>query len=509
MSLRIESSVVTWLVVAVAPAFALISAGCGEDFGSCESTRTCRSTGKGGSGGDAGEGGSPDAPLGGAGNSGRGGGGNGNGMGGSRGGASGTSGDGGASGEDGASGDGGASGNAGRAGAAGSAGSVTGESGSGGEGGDAVEPPDPCESVTCEHGACANVNGDGICDCEPGFAGKACELPAFEWVSFLPEHDFAEPVALSENGTVFGVGCREESCPSTRRWFRWTHEEGSVVLGGSEIAKVSAANRDASVVVGELSTTTAGGQRAFRWTQPSGFVSLSVLPGGDGSLGSTAHAVSADGSVVVGTSGKEPFRWTLGSGMVKLALLDGQPWDASIGAFFVSADGSVIVGRLVSSSPSMTNVLRWTAVNEVERIEFDGNAHATGMSADGEVVVGDADFSGVTEAFRWTRSGGMVSLGTPSECSSTRSRAVSGDGRTVAVSCLWNARPRWYVWDVNVGFRRLDDILASTGADVSSEGPIEAFRLSFDGSTILGLTVEAAPLYRRRAWIARLPNVRD
>jgi uncharacterized membrane protein len=490
MSLRIESSV-PWLIVALAPALALTAGGCGDDFESCEARRMCPSGGKAGAAGSGGAAGSAGAALGGGGNAGTGGGGSGTG-GEPRGGASGTSGGVGGSGKAGSAsgnaGDTDSGGTAGRVGAAGEGGGET-DSGSGGEGGDA-EPPDPCDSLTCEHGVCANVDGEGTCECESGFTGTRCELPTFEWIEPLPGHDYVDPYILSEDGTtVLGTSC----CGDTGTWFRWTHKAGSSALGGSEIRDAYGTNRDASVVVGRLGTTG----HAFRWTEASGSVSLGVLPGGDASSWSSASDVSSDGSVVVGSSTQGPFRWTSETGMVKLGMPPEAPSDSGVSAIAVSSDGSIIAGNLSHASAS---IVRWTQTGEVEWIEPSRHAQVTGMSADGEVIVGNADFAGVSEAFRWTRLGGIVSLGRPAACTrGTYGVGVSGDGRVVAVTCLSFSQS--YLWDVDNGFRSVQYVLESIGADISQAGFLVIKGLSFDGSTITGDS--------GRAWIARLPPLRD
>lgn len=510
MIFRIRSSVVPGLIVAVAPVLGLVAGGCGEDFESCEATRTCPSAGKGGAAGSAGEGGSAGTATSGgsAGSSGTSGGASGaGGSGGGASGASGASGDGGAAGDEGGAGDAGesgAGGSGGSAGRGGAGGSVSGASGSGGEGGDSVAPPDPCEGVTCVNGECADVGGVGVCECETGFAGERCELPSFEWIEFLSGHDYAEPSAISESGTVFGLSCKFNGCSTPSVNFRWTHENGTSAFGGADILGISDTSRDASVVVGTLSGTTSG-NRAFRWTQASGFVNLGILPGGEASLASYANGVSADGSVVVGSSGKEAFLWTSGAGMVKLAMPDGRPSNSSGFASAVSDDGSVVAGRLSSATSS---VLRWTSAGVVEWIEPSLDAYPTGMSADGEVIIGSAEFAGVTEAFRWTRLGGIVSLGRPTECSSTSSSAVSGNGRVVAVRCSSSSGIRSYLWDVVGGYRRLEDVLESIGAHATDGDEINTYQLSFDGSTIVGVAFPPGTA-ETRPWIARLPAFRD
>jgi hypothetical protein len=458
----------------------------------------CAGGGKAGAAGSGGDAGSGGAPLGGGGNAGTGGAGSGTG-GESRGGASGTSGDGGVSGggdDGGEPGSGGTAGGVDAGGTGGKGGSES-DSGSGGEGGDAVEPPDPCESVTCEHGVCANVDGEGACECESGFTGSRCELPTFEWIEFLSGHDTGSNYAMSEDGTVLGRSCQSSNCIATQVWFRWTHEAGTSAIGGSESVEIYGTNRDASVVVGQFSSPS----RAFRWTEASGFVSLGVLPGGDASSMSSAIDVSSDGSVVVGSSDYEPFRWTSGTGMVKLGMPTGAASNSIASPRAVSIDGSIIAGELRYVSTS--NLIRWTETGEVEWIEPSRYAEARGMSADGEVIVGNADFAGVREAFRWTRVGGIVSLGRPAACTGgTYAWGTSGDGRVVAVSCV--SGDQSYLWDVDHGFRSVQYLLESMGADTSAAGSMTVRSLSFDGSTIVGVA-SGSP----RPWIARLPSVGD
>jgi uncharacterized membrane protein len=189
--------------------------------------------------------------------------------------------------------------------------------------------------------------------------------------------------------------------------------------------------------------------------------------------------------------------------MVRLALPDGRP-SGSVGySEAVSDDGSIVAGNLFAWS-----VLRWSASGEVEWIEPSVNADATGMSADGGVIVGTGDFAEAREAFRWTQLGGMGSLGRPNECTGTGARAVSGDGRIVAVGCSSPDGGSSYLWDVDGGFRRLEDVLETTGANFSGASLIQALRLSFDGSTILGSTTPSGTEVSR-PWIARIPAARD
>lgn len=96
---------------------------------------------------------------------------------------------------------------------------------------------------------------------------------------------------------------------------------------------------------------------------------------------------------------------------------------------------------------------------------------ARGVSYDGSVVVG-AGTSGVgSEAYRWTASGGMVSLG------SGLANSVSGDGSTVVGGGPGTEAYRW---------------TADTGWLSLGFSPSRARDVSYDGSVIVGYTTTAS-----------------
>ena len=101
-------------------------------------------------------------------------------------------------------------------------------------------------------------------------------------------------------------------------------------------------------------------------------------------------------------------------------------------------------------------------------------------SADGKVVVGLSDTAGFGQrAFRWTKEGGMVSLGTLGGDSS-HAYAVNGDGSVVVGrSTASDGRSQAFIWKASTGMRVLGNL------DVTSATSV-AQRISDDGTVVIG-----------------------
>jgi probable HAF family extracellular repeat protein len=177
---------------------------------------------------------------------------------------------------------------------------------------------------------------------------------------------FSYATGLSANGSVVvgvGTGSIPLNNPFNRESFRWTQEDGKVLLvthDPDDSGQGSSANNvseDGSVIIGSFPYSNYLGSRsvAFRWTNSTGMVSLGFLPspfntGLITSSLSDATALSADGSIVFGYSDSSLFRWTESTGMVDLKSilissginLSGWRLGSISGA---SADGFTIVGN--------------------------------------------------------------------------------------------------------------------------------------------------------------------
>lgn len=75
----------------------------------------------------------------------------------------------------------------------------------------------------------------------------------------------------------------------------------------------------------------------------------------------------------------------------------------------------------------------------------------------------------------------------------------------VAVRCSSSGRIRSYLWNLDTGFRRLEDVLNSIGANISDTEEIATYAASFDGSTLTGVAFASGTAVTR-PWIARLPQ---
>jgi uncharacterized membrane protein len=168
-------------------------------------------------------------------------------------------------------------------------------------------------------------------------------------------------------------------------------------------------------------------------------VGLGDLPGGR--LMSSATDVSGDGKVVVGrgeaTEGFRAFRWTAATGLVSLGVA---PGDTVSSARSVSQDGAVVVGQGNRQAIRWTSATGMLALGDLQ--SGAGTSFATGVSANGQKVVGSASTSPYEqEAFLRTPESGM---------------------------------------------RRLSDVLAEQGVDLSGWQLYFASDISADGKTIVG-----------------------
>jgi probable HAF family extracellular repeat protein len=229
------------------------------------------------------------------------------------------------------------------------------------------------------------------------------------------------------------------------------------VPGGAPGSIAYAISADGSVVVGE-GQDASNNPEAFRWTASAGMIGLGDLPGG--LFTSSANAVSGDGSVVVGfgnaATGQTGFRWTASTGMVEFTGGD---------LTGISADGSVMVGNGV-----VLGAFRWTASGgsvSLGNLPGGFSSAAFGVSLDGSTVVGSAlNASSNPEPFRWTAATGMVGLGAAGEA-----RAVSADGSVVVGSA-----------DVTGG----SAFMWTEAGGMVGLGFDEALAVSADGSVIVG-----------------------
>jgi len=138
-----------------------------------------------------------------------------------------------------------------------------------------------------------------------------------------------------------------------------------------------------------------------------------------------------------------------------------------------------------------------------------GQSVATGVSADGNVVVGYATpYQGCcirTEAFRWTRTGGMVGLGFLPGGSYSGANAVNADGAVVVgYSSDKNGNSTAIKWTAGTGMQSIKDILIANGVNMAGWTLTEATGVSADGTVISG-NAETPSNNNGEAWVATIP----
>ncbi len=253
---------------------------------------------------------------------------------------------------------------------------------------------------------------------------------------------------------------------------------GTELLGTSPGFAGSGSNdisADGSTVVGTSIFGTPAFLGAFRWTRATGLISLGTLGGEN----AEAFACSADGSTVVGASNvsgiqKRPFRWTQALGMQDIFGIAQIPDFGS--ASDVSADGQIVVGNVYRGTTQRGFV--WSTGGTYT--EFDtlaGFTEVIATSADGQVVVGFSQLGQARRAFRWTQATGAQDLG---DLGGTVSEAygVSADGSTiVGMSETSTGIERAFRWTQGAGMQAIDPTIV---------GDTTALDVSADGNTIVG-----------------------
>ncbi len=199
--------------------------------------------------------------------------------------------------------------------------------------------------------------------------------------------------------------------------------------------------------------TTLSYGRAFRWTQAGGMVQLGVP--NPFLAGTAASRVSADGSVIVGTTGfslegnyeaRNGAFWTDANTSSATAHAVEQ-------AYFindVSRDGGTLIGttRLQGVPfPILNQAFVWQheSGSLTELGTLPGGSYSQGLAAsgDGSIIVGSGDSdAGFIQAWRWTESGGMHTIPGVSDSAPSEAFDISADGHTI-VGVTGNAVFRW------------------------------------------------------------------
>ncbi len=337
--------------------------------------------------------------------------------------------------------------------------------------------------------------------CTSGYAG-ATGSAAFVPLGDLPGGAFHSiATAVSADGTTVVGYSRSSSEGDPDEAFRWTTSDGLVGLGGLASPPDSRAlgvSADGSRIV-----LSGSGPWPIVWTASSGLVEV---PDTTGILVQARPLdLSSDGTTIVGVaeSAAEPanqaFRWTETAGFEPLGWLPSTLHDSFMTAS--SADGSILAGFSFHHGFDVEPMI-WTEATGLDSLgdvpDGDPYALAWGISEDGTTVVGDAHIGGTSEPWLWREETGYVR---PDPLHGAGGgawfEAVSADGSVAVGSPA-------IVWDATHGIRRVADVLADEGIDLSSWLLQSATDVSADGRTIVGYGRN--PDGNTEAWLARLPD---
>ena len=236
--------------------------------------------------------------------------------------------------------------------------------------------------------------------------------------------------------------------------------------------------------------------------------SIRALPCGDNGQRRLV-AVTPDGSVCAGNDATNAFRWTDAGGFDPLGP------GFSLSTVGISDGGDTVVGYRRDESMQRWEAYRWTASSGMQSLggwpndrlgEF--SYYASGVTGDGMVAVGSGEgapggAAGGTVAFRWAESTGMTPLGWLNDpefvALNSWAAAVTPDGSTIVGSCsgVVDGVLRWQNavrWDA-VGVAHA---LGSGPAWLESS----ATAVSADGSVIAGTALLPDSGYRAVRWDA-------
>lgn len=301
------------------------------------------------------------------------------------------------------------------------------------------------------------------------------------------------PAGISADGsTVVGVGISGDI-------LRWTRAGGTESVGGP-VLRVEAVSADGSVIIGSLGPAIE--PRAFRWTQATGVIDLGSLPG---LSQSEAKGISDDGSIVVGDALLESIRWTESSGMLSLENFPGNTSSSALG---ISGDGGTIVGTASSDFPeglTYFQASRWTSINGIEilsDVPFHGFSLARAASYDGSVIVGWGEFSGSSQAFRWSENAGMEILG--AGFGTSLGWDVSADGKLIVGALGGGIAETAMVWRRSFGMLPVTQLLTDQGVtNLAGWELLNAIGVSANSQTIVGSGFQGNMF---QGWVATIDN---
>jgi probable HAF family extracellular repeat protein/VCBS repeat-containing protein len=166
-------------------------------------------------------------------------------------------------------------------------------------------------------------------------------------------------------------------------------------------------------------------------------------------------------------------------------------------ALGISADGTTVVGE--SDSASGTEAFRWTRdggmVGLGDLAGGDFGSQATAVSADGSVIVGYGTEGSVGHyrAFRWTQASGLATIGSLDGGSFSRAWAVSNDGSVVVGDGSSASGAEAFRWTQAGGMVGLGHLAGGNFTTIASA-------VSADGTVVAGIGSSTADKVEAFRW---------
>jgi probable HAF family extracellular repeat protein len=276
------------------------------------------------------------------------------------------------------------------------------------------------------------------------------------------------------------------------------------VASGTSRGFATGVSNDGTTVTGTCQSDNGQFARAVRWTSGGETGDLGAL---DGHPFNCAWGANAACDVVVGQSGNQPTRWTLASGLVRLPVPEGA---FGAQALYASYQGSACAGLIIRIPTGCLTAFRWTAsggMQDLGALPGYCESVAAGLSGDGQVVIGYCRNGSSTRSFRWSPSTGMTSIGMDFPAAEhLLADSVNESGSVIFGRGLAAGTPFTWVWSAHSGTRRLDEVLANTGADLSGWELLVPQAASADGSVI---AVDGYLNGVYRTMVAEIPELAD
>lgn len=344
-------------------------------------------------------------------------------------------------------------------------------------------------------------------------APRLASASTFEAIEISPVEAGAKiPTAISRDGeSVVG---RVPQIGSGG--FRWRRGVGFDVLPvfdnldpAQEFSIPFALSDDGATAVGEAYTDRIDARTAFLARANGSIVDLGLFMRADTEF-SSANGISADGSIIVGsgygaTHGTEAYLYDDVHGLRYLKDLVSAPIVTH--AEDVSADGSTLVGWQLTPLGNAEAMI-FSEATGIERLgDLDGEprvSRATAISSDGSTVVGHSsqNLGQDTEAFLWTRTGGMRGLGRLFGGDS-EAYDVSGDGSVV----VGDGTGYTFIYTETHGMMETRNYLSQVGGiPLAGWEILIVAGVSDDGATFTGWARD--PQDDLVTWVATVPEPR-